>query len=58
MDEYLDEEVEFAKRRFDSICRAWDAQVRISVPHCQALLVEGFSTIVNANRVLFFRQVN
>jgi hypothetical protein len=49
MDEYLDEEVEFAKRRFDSICRAWDAQVRISVPHCQALLVEGFSTIVNAN---------
>jgi hypothetical protein len=30
MDEYLDEEVEFAKRRFDSICRAWDAQVRIS----------------------------
>jgi recyclin-1 len=27
MDEYLDEEVEYVKHRFDTICRAWDKTV-------------------------------
>lgn len=29
MDEYLDEEIEFVKQAFDSICRAWDRKVSL-----------------------------
>jgi recyclin-1 len=29
MDEYLDEEIESVKHRFDTICRSWERSVRI-----------------------------
>jgi recyclin-1 len=29
MDEYLDEEIEHAKRRYETVCRDWERKVRI-----------------------------